>query len=357
MKKKILISITSQFGYHTDTYMYCKYLDKSKYEVHYIGFDAGHKRRELEGVNIHYIPVAYNKLKRYWIYLSTINKLIRLENFDLLFLVDCQGSLLIRLSNLFRKTIMDVRTGDVRLGTKPFSVFNLKIKLSSLFFKRVSVISCSLSKLLNLTEEKCHILPLGAEEMLLPTKSFEKLQLFYIGTLQGRNITETINGLSVFLKRNKDVQIEYHIVGFGSKEVETELLDSIDHFQLKDIVTFHGRKNHDEVAFLFEKCNIGVVYIPIVGGYTCQPTTKLYEYLLAGMPVIATRTLENELALQNIAGELIEDNAESFAQGLESLLKRKDSLNSEEIKQIYKENTWKNIVKNNLEPYIDKICQ
>lgn len=355
--KKILFSITSQFGYHTDTYMYCKYLDKTKYEVHYVGFDGGQVSRELDDVEVHYIPVHQNKMIRYWVYLTTINKLIRNENFDILFLVDCQGSLLIRICNLFRKAILDIRTGDTQLGRKRISFFNIFILLSSVFFKRVTIISLSLRKLLRLSANKCHLLPLGAVQLDMPNKSFDSLNLFYIGTIHGRNINQTIEGLSIFKTNQSKVLLKYNIVGFGSAADEVLLKDSIEHYNLTDVVIFHGRKNHDEAMDLFQKCNVGVVYIPITKGYTCQPTTKLYECLLAGMPVIATSTLENKLSVKQQTGVLINDNPEAFAQGLEEIWNRKNEFNSEVIKSLYLESTWENIVRHNLEPYLEKLLQ
>lgn len=355
MRKKLLISITSQFGYHTDTYMYCKYLDPTKYEVHYVGFEIGLARRMLDHVQVHYIQVHPNKIKRYWIYLNYINKLIRKEKFDILFLVDCQASLLIRLCNLFQKTILDIRTGDVNLKKGKLSFFNIKIWFSALSYKHVSIISNNLRKRLMLPSKKCHLLPLGAEPLDLPEKSFDYLTLFYIGTLQNRNIQQTVEGLSIFLSRNTlDFPIQYHIVGFGKPE-EKILLDCINSNHLDNIVWFHGRKNHDEVFDLFQKSNVGIVYIPITKGYTCQPTTKLFEHLLAGMPVIATKTIENELEVKQTDGVLIQDTPEAFAQGLEEFVLYKNTYNSGMLKQKFKMHSWENIVKQNLEPYLNKI--
>jgi len=355
MKKKILFSITTQFGYHTDTFMYCKYLDKSKYDVYYVGFDGGYSIRELDAVKVYNVPVHANKIKRYLLLLTTINKLIRKEKFDVLFLVSCQTTLMIRLSNLFRKSILDIRTGDVRIKENELSYYNSKVLLSSLLFKNITIISENLGKALNIPKKKSHWLPLGGDLMNLPNKSFKSLQLFYIGTLQERNIFQTIEGLSIFKKNNSMVKVEYNIVGKGSLEDEKRLVESIEYNHLKENVIFHGFKNHDESIKLFENSNIGVVYIPITRGYTCQPTTKLYEYLLAGMPVIATNTLENKLAITPEAGVLINDTPDAFAKGLEELWLNREKYNSKKIKQTYSESTWENIVKHNLEPYLETI--
>lgn len=355
MKKKILLSITTQFGYHTDTYMYCKYLDKSKYDVFYVGFDGGYTLRELEDVTVLNVPVHKNKFKRYFLFLSTINKLIRKENFDILFLVSCQTTLMIRLCNLFRTSILDIRTGDVRKGENSFSNYNFKVLFTSLFFKRISIISRNLAKRIHLPVNKYHWLPLGGDLMNLPSKTLNSMRLFYIGTLQERNLFQTLEGLSIFMKSNESVKVQYDIVGSGDIDDEKKLKESIEMYNLETCVTFHGRKNHDEAMNFFRQCNVGVVYIPVSYGYTVQPTTKLYEYLLAGMPVIATNTLENKLAMNPIAGVLIDDTAESFANGLKEIWNNRNTYNSEKIKETYNDSTWENIVKFNLTPYIEEI--
>ena len=353
---KVLISITSQFGYHTDTYMYCKYLDKAKYEVHYVGFDGGYPRRELEDVQVHYISVKKNKLVRYWNYLTTINKLIRQEKFELLFLVDCQGSLMIRLCNLGRKTIMDIRTGFLQNSNMKRKISNSFIWFTSLFFKNLSIISLSLQQKLHIPATKTTIIPLGAETNDIAAKKFDDLRLFYIGDLSDRRIDETVTGLAEFIqKHDKKIKITYDIVGFGGDDKINLLKKTIRDNNLENIVTFHGRKNHDEVRSLFEKCNIGVVYVPVTDWFNCQPSTKLYECLLAGMAVIATDTLENRLELNKNCGVLIEDSPQAFAEGLKQIVNNLNSYNSNTIRLQYEKSTWNNIVNNQLDTFFQKI--
>ncbi len=355
LKKKILISKISQFGYHNAVTKYCKYLDKSKYEIHYAGFDLGWPKSEIEQVHVHYVPLFSNKIKRYWVYLKQVNRIIRKENFDLLIIVDCQASLLIRLCNLFRKAVLDIRTGDVFLGEKYISTYNLMILFSSLFYKHIIILSENLRQLLRLPTKKCSIVPLGAELLMLPDKTFEKLYLLYIGILDARNIYQTIEGLAVFLERNKHSNVEYNIVGYGQKSTETKLRECIHHHGLDNIVIFHGRKNHNEISGILEKSNVGVAYVPITKGYTCQPTTKIYEYFLAGMPVIATKTKESAASVLPGYGVLIDDNPQSFAMGIEEILKNTHLYKSDLIKKSFDEYRWQNIIKNKLEPVLDKI--
>jgi len=357
MKKKILFSLTSQFGYHTDTYMYCKYLDKTKYEVHYVGFDSGYIRRDIEGVHVHYISLNDNKIKRYWIYLTQINKLIRKENFDVVFQVDHKLTLLVRLCNLQRRFILDIRTGNLNKNRLIRLYYNLYIYFTSLFYKRVTVISESLLKLLKLSKQKTTLIPLGAESKNYDDKSWENLYLFYIGTLDLRRIYETITGVSIFSKRHPEINISYDIIGTGKDSEVKKIKQTIVKYSLEKNVILHGRKNHDEIISIWEHANIGVVYIPITPYYNCQPSTKLYECLLAGMPVIATNTFENRREIGFSEGVLIQDNDQSFADGLEEIMKNKDIYNSTLIKEKFKSSTWQHIVIFKLQPLLDVLLK
>ncbi|MDD3079181.1 MAG: glycosyltransferase [Paludibacter sp.] len=355
MKKRVLFSITSQFGYHTDTYMYCKYLDKAKYDVHYAGFDLNYERRYIDDVTVHYIKLYSSRLKRYSNYILEIHKIIRQEKFDILFLVDCQATLLIRLTNLLQNTVLDIRTGDVFLKDNRLSVYNIKLLLKTLLFKNISIISDSLRRTLHINKHKSFILPLGGEIICKKEKVFDPIVLFYIGVFRNRNIEQTIEGLMLFRKEFPEQSIKYHLVGYGTHADESNLKSLIEKYSLKDIVIFHGRKNHDEIRELFEEANVGVVYIPMKKGYMYQPTTKFFEYLLSGMSIIATKTFENINAFKDNAGVLIEDNPRCFANGLKEIIQNKSKFNSTQIRTDYMEYTWEYIVKHRLEPYFEKI--
>lgn len=357
MKKKLLISITSQFGYHTDTYMYCKYLDKTRYEVHYVGFDLGYAKRVIDDVKVHYISVHTSKINRYWIYLNTINKLIRENNYDIVFQVDHKLTLIVRLCNLRRKFILDIRTGDLNSSNFKRAFYNSYIYITSLFYRRITIISESLRNLLRIPAYKTTIIPLGAETRNINDKTFLNLNLFYIGTLQLRNIDETVEGLALFNKNNPGIILTYDIVGTGKNKDVLRLQQTIIENDLQDIVIYHGQKNHDEISDIWEHANVGIVYLPITPYYDCQPTTKLYECLLAGMPVIATNTFSNRIEIQEFSGVICNDNKNSFSDALTEIYAKRHTFDSTRIKNYYAESTWQSIVCTKLSPLFDKVTR
>jgi glycosyltransferase involved in cell wall biosynthesis len=80
--------------------------------------------------------------------------------------------------------------------------------------------------------------------------------------------------------------------------------------------------------------------------------TKVFEYLLAGMPVIATRTTENQAVITPERGILIDDSAVSFAEGLRVIAGRLGSYDGPGIAGRSMQYSWAAIVRDNLEPVL-----
>ena len=352
MRKKVLILFYSQFGYHTDSYMYAKYVDKDRIDLHYCCFDMGLVKIEVPLITVKYVPLFSNRLKSYILFFAVSKAYIIKEKFDLIFHIDTKFTLLLRILNLCSPMVLDIRSGD--LSDKQYKLWlkNKQIAFSSMFYKKVSVISESLSKELKLTAQKTTIIPLGGELQLFNPKQFESIKLLYIGSLNNRNVEQTIIGFSYFKLKNPHIEISYDIIGFGSESIEKELENTIVKYKMSGFIKFHGRKKYPDIVAFLDDCNVGVVYIPQKRYYDFQPSTKLYESLLAGMPVIATNTLENRQSLIKDCGVLCEDNPISFAKALEIIIQKKDNYNSQKIKQSYLESDWRYIVDNIWTPFI-----
>ena len=115
MKRKILFLYYTQFGYHTDLFMYGKYLDKTKYEIQYFCFDQKLPKIEIENIRVHYQTLNSERVANYLKYFYRLKMLIRTEKYDLVFHVDGQFTLLIRLLNLRQPMLLDIRSGDLLL--------------------------------------------------------------------------------------------------------------------------------------------------------------------------------------------------------------------------------------------------
>jgi glycosyltransferase involved in cell wall biosynthesis len=200
---------------------------------------------------------------------------------------------------------------------------------------------------------------LGSEIYFAGNHIFNSLNLLYVGTFDDRNISETIKGLHLFLQNNevRGIKICYTIIGFGSDSESFRILKSISEYHMSDFVKYLGRKNHNKLIHYFEQSNIGIVFVPQKPGYDCQPVTKLFEYMLAGMPVVATNTYENRLIVNENNGVLINDSAEDFCNGLMKIYNQRNSFSSSEIRKSVELYSWEKIVNTNLKPYLQKLLQ
>lgn len=117
------------------------------------------------------------------------------------------------------------------------------------------------------------------------------------------------------------------------------------------MVTFTKRTSWKK----YSRCNVGVSYIPQTAYYDHQPPTKTFEYLLAGMPVLATSTTENKKVINETNGILIQDNPDSFSKGLAILSDRLPSFDSLKIRKNSLAYSWQFIINEIMVPYLKKL--
>jgi len=352
MKKKLLIINQAQFGYHTDSYYWTKYL-QDLFEITYICWDYNHKKIELNDINIIYISRNGNIAVRNLRFIFYVLK--ELKNGYLFHIIKYfRGCSILKILNLSKKILFDIRTGSVNKKKINRFVYDFLIKTEAKFFKYVSVISKSLAQKLGLSK-KAYILPLGADIISDSNKIFNSINLLYVGTLSNRNIEQTIKGFSRFYHEYKDIiRISYTIIGSGYNNEEDDLKELIRSENLSDSVILTGRIPHNKLKTYFDECNIGVSYIPVTDYFDVQPPTKTFEYLLSGMPVIATNIQENIAVVNKEDGVLINDDSLSFYHGLKKSYENKKQYQSETIRQQSLKYTWHNIV-SDLNCYIKKI--
>lgn len=353
MKKKVLIINKKQFGYHTDSYKYCHYL-KRDWDVTYYCFDIGEPKIVEDNVKTIYASFDGGYLKRWFYFLKGLKILMKKKNFDLVFIVNFEFCFLIRLFEKRSKYILDIRTGSVHKNKIRRFYQNWLIKFNSYFFKYITVISEGLAHQLKLKDYT--LIPLGADEISSSRKDFKKLEMIYVGTLYNRNLHETVVGLKIHNDNScNTAQLKYHIFGSGKKQDEELLLKTIKRCDLEDRVFFYGYRNHSEIKEYFDKCNVGVSYVPITGFYNHQPPTKTFEYILSGMACIATDIDANRQLISHENGLICQDSAESFAGALRKISDNKDKLKTEKIRASLNAFSWENIIKNSLEPFLQKV--
>jgi glycosyltransferase involved in cell wall biosynthesis len=343
MKKKLLIVNQEQFGYQIDYFQYCKYL-KYEFDITYLCWDYGWERQNEEFIEIIYVSRIGNIFRRNVRFIIAILRKIRKKSFYFTFIQYFRGCSIIPLIYNRKHVIhLDIRTGSVSLSSKINFINNLILRFESSFFKSLSIISGGLQRFLKITP-KAYILPLGANALFIDRQLDHKLSLLYVGTISNRRIEDTIVGLSLFLRKHPDADIHYTIIGRGWGNDMEQLMDKISKFGMKKNVDLEGYVQHNALRPYFEKANVGVTYIPITPYFEYQPATKTFEYLMAGMPVIATGTFENKQIVNKQNGVIIADDPLSFANSIELLYDRIGDFDDSLIRESVIEYKWETIV-------------
>jgi len=354
MKKKVLIINPNQFGYHSDTYYYCKYL-KESYYITYIGWNHNLPKIETPGVQAVYVKRNGNIIVRSIRFMRYAFKELRDEPAIVFIKYFKLVSLALLLLKPNYNYVLDIRTGSVHKNSLIRRLQDSGLRFEARFFKSVTVISESLSEKFGL-KHKSHILPLGADIISMRNKSFDELNLLYVGTLYNRNIENTIRGFKKFYEEFKgQIPLNYIIIGSGPGNEEADLKNLITQLGLSEAVRIAGSIPHDQLTPHFDISNVGVSYVPLTDYYDVQPVTKTFEYLLSGMPVIATNTSENRKVISQNNGVLIGENPEDFYLGLKEIFDRRRLFDSGNIRNASMDYTWENIVQDNLKNYLEKI--
>ena len=288
-KPRLLYVSPAQFGYKPPIFNNCRYLAQH-FEVSAITPDKGRDRRHLPEVKVRLVPGR----RGFHRFSAFVRSAIRTtyESFDVVLVEEFPGSWTIPAFGSRAVYVLDIRTGSVAPKRWVRALIDTTIRCDALCYRHVCVISEGLRARLRLSPRRAHILPLGAVPIEIGEKDFRAgLRLLYVGTLTGRRIEDTVIGVHEAARRG--IAITYDIVGDGWTDERSRLASLIERLGIGHSVHLHGFIHHDELRPLYERCNVGVSYVPRTPYYDVQPPTKTFEYLLAGMPVIATATSEN----------------------------------------------------------------
>ncbi len=356
LRANILFVHLTQYGRHTNSYKHCKNLMKH-YDMTYLCFEENVKKIE-DDVNVIYLQKEGSSVRNVFKIIREARKLIKQNDYQLIYIFYFKFCFLIKLF-LEKNFLLDIRTGAIAGHRAERWRSNFLLRIESFFFDNITILSNSLRKKLKLNSFKCTVVPLGSDILSSKNKSYDKLSLFYIGSLNNREIYKTVHGLAKFLRANRDknIEITYDIFGYANKEKTLLLTNSIIENGLNNIVKYHGRKEHYEIQDYFDNCNVGVSYIPMTEYYDCQPSTKTFEYINSGMVCLATDTSANRDVINDKNGILFDDNADAFKDALDKLYRNRNNYKTDEILQTLEMYTWKRIFEDKLFPLIKNIIK
>lgn len=316
---------------------------------------ADHSNFELKWENTSRLKKILNML---FIYNNNL-KLVKKGNYDLIW-IGATSSIVhffIFIYPLFaRKKSYFVQTFTP--SVKPSKIgrilSDLLLGINLKIFNYVGVNSERNIKSYGLTKNQSIMVQVGVHDYGFYERNFNHIKLLYIGTLNSREVWKSIEGLGIFLKRFPNILIEYNIIGGGHKHEADKIMETIQQYGLEDRVKYYGYLPFEKVKEFFKICNVGIAYVPI-NNYFQNSSTKTLEYLVAGMPVIATNNSFRGKIVTNESGVLIEDTAESFSKGLEKLIFNIKSFDQKKIRSYYSKYSMDYSISNEYVPQLIKI--
>ena len=343
-KKKLLILGKDQFGYVTITLKHCEY-SREEFDVTYMGWDYGLPSIEMEGVTVKHVSRRSNGFRRVLRLLMSFVREIRRGKYEVVFANYVRGISVVQMLSPKMNFIVYIRTLGVSRKKIRRLMYDIPLKVELLFLNNVSILSYGMAKKIGLKDYR--VLPLGGERFSDCEKSFDCLSLLYVGTLENREIMECVRGLNMLIssgEENTD-QISFTIIGDGPDNELDQIKAYVVNNDLSDYVTTTGYLPQDRLGFYFDEANIGVSYVPLKPYYEFQPPSKTFEYLISGLPVIATSTYENKKLLKPNAGVIIGEGAQEFHKGMKKLLSLKHTFDSSDIANDYADYRWEKVVK------------
>jgi len=359
-REKIIIV---KFGYNIIRHTFEKIIEMNKnFNVQLIVLDTEQNRKIFTGIidNVHYIPTVKLKSKvRYIIdkirFIESVMKKILQEKPDIILVHIFKGDLLLPILLPFNRYVFQFYHFEVGRNIVKRYTNNIRKFLDIMIYKNVVYNHDVMPQWILKLKKNIKYIPGSYSKLSSTSKDFYSLNLLYIGTLSNRNIHETIEGFSLFVKNHPSLKATYHIIGDGKPEFKNMVLEKIEEHKLENIVIYHGRLSDDEISYYFDICNIGISYVPITSYFTNNIPTKTYEYLLSGMAVVATETKANKDIIDQNNGVLIQDNPKSFYEGLNEMYHNMDKYDSNIIKSKVDNYTVENVIKKHYVPYFSAL--
>lgn len=111
----------------------------------------------------------------------------------------------------------------------------------------------------------------------------DRNEIFYVGAISnGRGLDVTIEALQILHRENVDFKMHY--VG----AIQDTQRSSLDLAGIEDKVIFYGRMKLDDAYALSMHAKAGLSVLKPIGNYVHSYSTKIFEYMSIGLPVITS---------------------------------------------------------------------
>jgi glycosyltransferase involved in cell wall biosynthesis len=159
-----------------------------------------------------------------------------------------------------------------------------------------------------------------------------KKGIFYIGVIaKERGIYHVLEALRILKERG--IHFHFHCVGNISTGDENKISNKLTKYGLEDCVTFYGRLELVKGYQYSKECRVGVAILAPSENYKESYSTKMFEYMAAGMPVVTSNfPIYKNVVETNDCGICVDPfNAQEIARAIGHLM-----LNDEEANRMGK---------------------
>jgi glycosyltransferase involved in cell wall biosynthesis len=182
-------------------------------------------------------------------------------------------------------------------------------------------------------QNKIKMIYMGVSERFLVKRTINQdgmklpLRLIYVGTVsvqRGRDVM--LDAMAILAKEHAEV----HLTIIGANEEQLIFCEQrIQHLKIKDYVTVLGRISGEQVPNYLQQADFGICLWEKSPWYEFNPPTKLFEYLTAGLPVLASNIRTHTRYIQDWNNGLIfEYDKTSLAKAISSLYQHRNRIQS-----------------------------
>jgi glycosyltransferase involved in cell wall biosynthesis len=133
------------------------------------------------------------------------------------------------------------------------------------------------------------------------------LRLIYVGDVRRvRGINEYARVTAALARTG--VPVELQVIGSFADPGEAAEFDAlVRRLEIVDLVMLLGRRPPEDLPELIARCDVGLALLHPIGNYRESYPTKMFEYMAAGLPVVASRfALWERVLIDNRCGRVVD---------------------------------------------------
>lgn len=175
-------------------------------------------------------------------------------------------------------------------------------------------------------------------------KTNDLVQLIYVGSVQkdrGRDVM-----LEAIAIANKQTKIAHLTIVGASDEQYQYCHTALIKLGITNSVTIHGKVAGQMIPSFMQQADAGLCLWQDLAWYRFNPPTKLFEYFVAGLPVLASNIRTHTQYIEDgFNGIIFDYDSASLAQAIQIIWQRRDELPQMKIRtnQASFAYLWKNI--------------